>query len=458
MSTAAYHMDIYIDLNKPSIDKYCYDTTTQYRNAYNNRQSFLRENPNSFIIITQIVRGKTAKSDVRLEPINIVYGDKLPEEKKIDYTSTIDFIDQASKNINISNVCSITSYGEGAFGEVSADFFNANKVNKTFSERIDGHYELMKVREITKINPTVLKLYTLLDDNYNTQRIPDKISYRKCTPGHTIHAYIEQLYLFHMNSKDILSLEERQYNFKNDRWLLCKKVAKSVLNVLAELQKLNLKHCDIKPENLMYCGSTVRVIDFGLSKKTCRLGSMKFMPTRNSIRELIDSIKSWSPNDQYLIKNEPIPMCASTIDALEQLYDTLQNKYSTTINVLRELITNSDGKYSDIHALGVTLALVYPYGDDSRLQKFIVMLIKCEFDSIDNAFQYFTKHIEGQSGGKKRQLNNADKIEIRDFLQRKTKQELFVYLKRNASHVRYNATKSQMIEHIIHLKDNIRRH
>lgn len=267
--------------------------------------------------------------------------------------STTDNIDNIVANINVDKLphCNVISYGKGAFGEVKQDTSNSRLVVKTpvsywspFKSQLARTSiikEQIKLSFLNNIDKSVREKYTLLLPSYSRDANQPIIKFKACN-GVNLVSYLESL-----NGE----------NEKDERLKLFKQSIDGLLLVSHELYRFGFSHCDIKPNNLMVCRDGVKVIDFGNIAKgenDC-IGTPKYYP--ENVNDFLLFAEVYSAKKQ---KNVVSPTC---LQILKKINSSLSKE--ATFNYYTR----------DLYAIGITLAIIYPYDDDLTINTMISYLI-----------------------------------------------------------------------------------
>ena len=189
-------------------------------------------------------QGRTNRSDTgRIKHQNISERNRLPEInfiQRLGVGSSGTVYATADPTIAVK----IFEYKGGIEEEVTA--------NKTFKKKID--------------DPKVLTKHTLFHEkSFEITKFPDNqqcIIYRRC-----YGPSLKELLYGKMNIYDLKQCLESTYE--------------CMVNLLNPLWKRNIYHCDIKPDNMMFCNNVVKLIDLGslMRKGECFGVSPVFIPT-----------------------------------------------------------------------------------------------------------------------------------------------------------------------------------
>ncbi|CAD8094866.1 unnamed protein product [Paramecium sonneborni] len=146
----------------------------------------------------------------------------------------------------------ISLIGQGSFGQVFQVF--DHKTKKTFALKIIRNQE--KLKKQAQIEADLLKLVKERDplNQSHIVRIEDQFLFR----GH-------QCIVLEKMEKNIFEVLKEQ-KFRGFNYDILKQIAQQILVALNYLQKLNIVHCDLKPENVMMQDTRqkiVKLVDFG---------------------------------------------------------------------------------------------------------------------------------------------------------------------------------------------------
>lgn len=192
---------------------------------------------------------------------------------KYRYLKVVETLQKAGNN-NVLKVMGEIS--EGTFGKIFKTNDN-NIVLKVFRDVEHFAKELHNIKELVSIlkSETIEKHTVLLDKQPEFIKDVDReIAFRYCK-GATLEFIME---------------EQPEYINNN----LVTQVKVEIGKVLKELHEKNWYHGDIKPDNIMICDSSVRLIDFGQAGNDVNVKTNKEIDIknfRNMIRHLETYIK-----------------------------------------------------------------------------------------------------------------------------------------------------------------------
>ena len=314
----------------------------------------------------------------------IVYGVK--DKQVVLMFTTHDELTSIIDSINIDNLksCNLAEYGQGTFGKVQQNATRSGLVVKTPVDyllpskramaRSSINQEHHKLMLLNKLDDAVREKYTLLLPRYNAIKNTNSsgITFKHCKGKNLI---------------DVLeNLQQRE------RLEIAVKSIEALLYVCNELFKLGYSHCDIKPNNMMVCEDNIKIIDFGSiskSKLSCN-GTPMFYP-ENAVLFLTFLNK-------YDGGKNHISVSPKTIHILQSVAQSLNYKDAGSSTFTR-----------DLYAIGLTLAIIYPYDDNERINNMVEYLV-CQdhkefVSTTTNPFQTaIEKWNNSLDGGKKQSM------------------------------------------------------
>lgn len=285
----------------------------------------------------------------------IVYGVK--DKQVVLMFATHDEVSSIVESININDLksCNLAEYGQGAFGKVQQNATRSGLVVKTPVDylfpfkramaRSSINQEHHKLMLLNNIDQKVREQYTLLLPRYNATQNANSsgITFKHCNGKNLI---------------DVLEDIQQKDNEKQERLRIAIQFIEALLNVCDELFKLGYSHCDIKPNNIMLCKDDVKVIDFGnISKNhfSCN-GTPMFYPE--------NAIVFLTFLNQYKGGKSNISVSPKTMHTLQSVAQSVNYKGAGSSTFAR-----------DLYAIGLTLAIIYPYDDNEIINDMVEYLV-----------------------------------------------------------------------------------
>jgi serine/threonine protein kinase len=324
----------------------------------------------------------------------IVYG--VQDRKVVSLFATHDDLSTIvdSININTLKLCNLENYGSGTFGTVKQNAKHYGFVVKTPVDywsplkkamaRAAIQKEHLKLMLLNRLDDQVRDKYTLLLPTYNESvenGNSPRINFKQCKGN---------------NLLDVISkLNQTDNQNQSERLNLAMQTTDALLYVCNELCKLQFAHCDVKPNNLMVCENVVKVIDFGNISK-----------------------------DQFACDGTPMFYPQNALVFINFINQSKESKVKLfvspkTMQLLQDVASSPNYKGAassiftkDLYAIGLTLAIVYPYDDNDVINQMVDYLI-CqekhkEFTTSNNPMQIAIKKwnhlktqiIENKDGGR----------------------------------------------------------
>ena len=238
--------------------------------------------------------------DISLKNNNIIYNNNYAinnnKYKKFKKKSSIDII---SNSFNINDYNIIKQIGEGTFGKIFEVEDNnnhrfalkkllANSVKEM--EMLKSEYELLLGLEGLNIN--LIHIYGIENKKL------DKT---------TFVVYVLMELAICDWEKEIFNREKKQKYYSEEELII---ILKNLIYTFAELQRNNISHRDIKPQNILLCKDNIlKIADFGEAKEARSRNNIDTM--RQTIRGtelymspiLFDSLKKKKRSGKYILHN-----------------------------------------------------------------------------------------------------------------------------------------------------------
>lgn len=177
----------------------------------------------------------------------------------------------------------------------------------------------------------------------------------------------------------------------NDAQLI--QLSKHILATLNIMQRHNFLHCDLKPDNMIYCAkeNKYKIIDWGLSKvanpDTYRSGTMNFS----------------SPLSLFLSRPIPAFLCPQVVyystlykdsdwansQIFKNLFETIKSDFETLTNTSKHELFNTHKNKLDIYNFGLSLAFLVHKNKLSWRKHKVLITKLVSFKGFKNAREAF---------------------------------------------------------------------
>ena len=222
----------------------------------NNTNSNIINNINFNINQDNIQKEKEIKMLLK-EKSNIFHKSIYIEKEKENKKKIIPISMLTKESFNSDDYNIIRQIGQGTFGKI---FEVEDKYHRHFAMKKIIAYSLKEV-EIIKMEYNIL--YSLSNLNINLIGIYGIETKKLDRTTFSINVLME-LAICDWEKEIIKRYSNKNYYTENELFLILKKL----VNTFAVLQKANVSHRDIKPQNILVCsGGILKIADFGEAKK-----------------------------------------------------------------------------------------------------------------------------------------------------------------------------------------------
>ena len=278
------HINVNLNLN--------INNNNQFGNVNNNSNANYNNNVDNFMPSPKKIRP-------RINSAKDISSKRIINPKVSNNFYKLNSLDIVTNNLNINDYNIIKQIGEGTFGKIfeveNENHYHfalkkllANSIKEM--EMLKSEYELLLGLEGLNIN--LIHIYGIENKKL------DKTTY-------VVYVLMELAICDW--EKEIQNREKRKLYYSEEELII---ILKNLVYTFAELQRHNISHRDIKPQNILLCKDNIlKIADFGEAKEARNRNNIDTI--RQTIRGtelymspiLFDSLKKKKRNGKYILHN-----------------------------------------------------------------------------------------------------------------------------------------------------------